>query len=93
MMTKKNKIILASIVFIFSVQVLTAQPQFPCAPGTECLPPPAPCTQQSDCSVVSDPDPIGDAIPLDGASSILLLIGAGIALSKRLKIFHVKTNS
>jgi len=78
------KVFTVCIVIVCVTQFSFAQPQFPCAPGTECPPVPEPCSQQSDCVPAQDPDPIGDAIPLDGASTILLLIGAGLAAGKRI---------
>jgi len=84
-----NSFLTASFVF-FAIGI-SAQPEWPCAPDpainpnfphhTTCPDPPAPCTQQSHC--VPDPEgggpgPIGDAIPLDGASTLLLILGIGI---------------
>jgi len=82
-MKKIQVSIIVALLFI-SVKVYS-QPQFPCAPGTQCPPAPALCSQQSDC-IPSDPEPpVGDAIPLDGASSILLAIGLGLSIYKRVK--------
>jgi len=76
-MKKMQRSFLTILLVLFAIG-MSAQPQFPCSPGTECPPAPAPCSQQSDC-IPSDPEPpVGDAIPLDGASTILLIVGIGI---------------
>jgi len=89
-MKKLHKVFIAAILTMSFGLYLQAQPQFPCAPGTECPPAPAACSQQDDC-IPTDPEPpVGDAIPLDGASSILLLIGAGLAAGKRIHFLKSK---
>jgi len=83
-MKKIQKVCIVMFCIMSFTLGIYAQPQFPCEPGTQCPPAPAPCSQQTDC-IPTDPEPpVGDAIPLDGASSILLVIGTGLALGKKL---------
>jgi len=75
---KLHKIFFAILFVLISVNI-KAQPQFPCNPGFECPPQPAPCVVPSDCIPAQNQGgPVGESIPLDGASTILLIVGIGI---------------